>query len=90
MSFGGTGGLQILYFQLLRYKGKDLVPKGAEQLDTTRTHNRSPLLSKAYDRSPPLSEAHDRSPLLSEAHYRSPLPNKAQQTLLQAILITIP
>jgi len=56
--------------QPLRYKGDDLVPKEAEQLDTTGTYNGSPLPSKAYDGSPLPNEAYDESPQSKEANDR--------------------
>src|SRR4029434_4941581 len=67
VGFGSTGGSRIPYFQPLRHKGDDLVPKGAEQPDTTGTH----------DGSPPPSEAHDGSPLPNEAHAESPQSKEA-------------
>src|SRR4029434_4420054 len=73
---GSTGGSRIPYFQPLRHKGDDLVPKGAEQPDTTGTHDGSPPPSEAHDGSPPPSEAHDGSPPPSEAHHGSPLSKK--------------
>ena len=51
MGFGSIGGLRILYFQPLRYKGDDLVPKGAEQLDITGIYSGSPLPSEVQRKS---------------------------------------
>jgi len=70
VSFGSTGGLRILYFQPLYYKGDDLVPKGAEQPDTTGIYDGSPLPSEAYDGSPLSNEAYDKSPQSKEANDR--------------------
>ena len=70
MGYGSTGGSRIPYFQPLRHKGDDLVPKGAEQPDTTGTHDGSPPPSEAHDGSPLPNEAHDESPQSKEANDR--------------------